>query len=492
MSITSVQAEQPGPTPSPATPAVPTVARPSTGLGALLLRLHFYAGVLVAPFLLVAALTGLLYTITPQLDAALYGTELRADPAGRTAKPLSEQVAAARASHPDGTLSYVAVGASDATTQVVFTSPELGENQHSVYVDPYTAQVKGQLTTWFGYTPVRTWLDDLHRNLHLGVVGRHYSEFAASWLWVIALGGLALWWRRHRGVRGRARRLLLPDLAARKGVRRTRGWHASTGVWLVIGLLFLSATGLTWSRYAGANFSSGLDALDARTPQLSTALTPGGQPEAGGGHHGGGPAAAPVPVDPAAIDQVLRVARDNRLTGPVEVTLPEDASSAWTVAQVDDTWPVRKDRAAIDPSAGTVVARSDFGDWPLLAKLSSLGISAHMAILFGPANQILLAALAVGLICVIVWGYRMWWQRRPTRADRSALVGAPPAARGGWQRLPSWMILVGLPVVFLIGWVLPLFGIPLLGFIAVDLIVNAVRRRRADPSVPVSPAPAGS
>lgn len=38
---------------------------------ALLVRLHFYAGVLVAPFLLVAALTGLAYTVAPQVDAVL-------------------------------------------------------------------------------------------------------------------------------------------------------------------------------------------------------------------------------------------------------------------------------------------------------------------------------------------------------------------------------------------------------------------------------------
>ena len=69
------------------------------------------------------------------------------------------------------------------------------------------------------------------------------------------------------------RHLLVPDLSAARGVRRTRGWHATLGVWLTVGLLFLSATGLTWSRYAGANFGAGLDSLDARAPQLSTALT---------------------------------------------------------------------------------------------------------------------------------------------------------------------------------------------------------------------------
>ncbi|GAA3769156.1 PepSY domain-containing protein [Plantactinospora mayteni] len=495
MSVTSATgADRAGPASSPegAATAPGTPRRRAYGWGPLLLRLHFYAGVLVAPFLVVAALTGLAYTVTPQLDALVYGTELRAEPAGRSARPVSEQVAAARAAHPDGTLSYVALGGDGATTQVVFTAPELGEKQHSVYVDPYTGQVTGQLTTWFGYTPLRTWFDDLHRNLQLGVLGRHYSELAASWLWIVALGGLALWWRRHRGGRGRAGRLLLPDLAARRGVRRTRGWHASTGVWLMVGLLFLSATGLTWSRYAGANFGAGLDALAAGTPELPTSLSSAAGPDSGGGHHGGGPAGAPA-VDPAAIDQVLRVARADGLTGPVEVGLPADASSAWTVTQVDDAWPVQKDRAAVDPAAGTVVARSDFADWPLLAKLSSLGISAHMGTLFGLANQILLAALALGLLCVIFWGYRMWWQRRPTRADRRAFVGAPPVARGAWWNLPTWAIVVGLPAVFLLCWALPLFGASLVGFLAVDLAVAAMRRRRrTDGVVPTSPAPAGS
>jgi uncharacterized iron-regulated membrane protein len=69
-----------------------------------------------------------------------------------------------------------------------------------------------------------------------------------------------------------------------------------------------------------------------------------------------------------------------------------------------------------------------------MARLSKLGVQAHMGYLFGLANQLLLAALALGLLCVIVWGYRMRWQRRPTRADRRALVGTPPA-RGGWWRL---------------------------------------------------------
>jgi uncharacterized iron-regulated membrane protein len=185
------------------------------------------------------------------------------------------------------------------------------------------------------------------------------------------------------------------------------------------------------------------------------------------------------------VDRVVGAARAAGLDGPVEVTPPADVSSAWTVAQTDETWPVRQDRVAVDPVAGTVLDRSDFADWPLLAQLSDLGISAHMGLLFGPVNQVLLAALALGLLVVIFWGYRMWWQRRPTRAHRRALVGAPPVPRGAWWGLPSGVIMIGLPVVFLLGWALPLFGLTLVGFLAVDLAVAAWRRRRP-------PAPGGA
>ncbi len=229
MSLTELSGESaPESLPGPVPAAPARSSRRAAPLAALLLRLHFYAGVLIAPFLVVAALTGLAYTVTPQLDQLLYGDQLTVASVGDQPRPLAEQVAAARTAHPDGDLVTVAPGAGDQTTRVVFALEELGEKQHTVYVDPYTGAVQGQLTTWFGSTPATTWLDDLHRNLHLGDLGRHYSEIAASWLWVLALGGVILWWRRRQNGRARAKHLLVPDLSTSRGVRRTRGWHATT------------------------------------------------------------------------------------------------------------------------------------------------------------------------------------------------------------------------------------------------------------------------
>ncbi len=256
----------------------PPPARPT--LLPLVRRLHFYAGVLVAPLLVIAAVTGLLYAFTPQWDELAYGEQLHVARVGDHPLPLTDQVRAAQSEVPGGTLHSVRPGEHpDDTTRIAFTVAGLEDQQRTVFVDPYTGQSRGVLTTTSGATPVTSWLSELHRSLHLGEPGRLYSETAASWLWVLALGGLTLWLSRRlrrpavlTPKRGRAadatpeRGRMLPGRRAVGGVRRTRGWHATTGIWLLTFLLVLSATGLTWSGYAGGRFEAALEALDARSP----------------------------------------------------------------------------------------------------------------------------------------------------------------------------------------------------------------------------------
>ncbi|MFD9700051.1 PepSY-associated TM helix domain-containing protein [Lentzea sp. NPDC059081] len=444
----------------------------------LLRRLHFYAGVLVGPFLVVAAVTGMLYAFAPQIDDVLYSDKLWVEPAG-TAKPVSQQVAAAQAALPEGTVTAVQVFEDpEATTRVVFSAPGLAEEySKTVYVNPYTAEVRGELTTWAGSTPAVTWLDQFHRDLQLGEVGNLYSELAASWLWVLSLVGLVLWLARRRTARRRVRAVLLPETGA-KGVRKTRSWHASLGVWALIGALFLSATGLTWSTYAGENFTAVLTALNAKAPALDTAL-PGSAPVASGEHseHTGTPGSA-TPVDAATFDEVLAAGRGAGLDGPVELAPAAAPGSAWSVAQTDQTWPIRQDKAAVDPATGTVTARADFADRPFLAKLSTLGILAHMGLLFGLANQIALLLLAGTILTLIFFGYRMWWQRRPTRDDRRAPFGTAPK-RGGWQQLPLWFVIPAPLVLIAVGIAIPLLGLSLVAFLVLDGVIGLVRARRA-------------
>lgn len=154
--------------------------RRAHGLTPLLRRLHFYTGVFIGPFLLVAAVTGLMYAVIPQIDQFVYRHELTVDHVGEQRLPLADQLTAARTAHPEGSVSSIRAPSTPAeTTQVTLTVDNVAPDYaRTVFVDPYTGEVRGALTTHGQWMPVRAWFDELHRNLHLGAVGRNYSELA--------------------------------------------------------------------------------------------------------------------------------------------------------------------------------------------------------------------------------------------------------------------------------------------------------------------------
>lgn len=456
----------------PDTPEAPPERTANTtgtwsALRPLVLRLHFYAGVLIAPFLLVAAASGLLYALSFQAEKVVYAHELEV-PVGDKVLPLSEQVHAATKVNPNGTVTAVWPSAEDgATTRVLMADPDVEEGKSlAVFVDPYTAEIRGQLPSYgsSGALPLRAWIDELHRDLHLGDLGRNYSELAASWLWVIALGGLLLWLGRRRKNR---RALFVPERGP-KSRRRTLSWHGTVGLWAVAGLVLLSATGLTWSRYAGENIGAVQDQLGGATPAVSATLDGG----AGGsseheGHDMGGHTAAPKGAD-VGIDKVVEAARAKGIEGKLSVVLPSEGKG-YVVKETDTQFPVHLDSVAVNPADGTVMDELRFTDYPVLAQLTRFGIDIHMGVTFGLVNQLALAALALALILLIVWGYRMWWLRRPGR----------PVARGTWRKVPPTMMLPLLAATALVGWFVPMLGLSLVAFLVVDLALGLVARVKA-------------
>ncbi|MFI9010082.1 PepSY-associated TM helix domain-containing protein [Actinosynnema sp. NPDC053489] len=420
----------------------------------LVLRFHFYAGVLVGPFVLIAALTGVLYAATPQLESWLYSDHLRV-PAATSSVPLSEQVKAAMASRPGDVPAAIRPAPEPgATTRVLFAAD--GDARPTVFVNPADGTVVGELMTYgtSGVLPLRTTIDSIHRNLLLGEPGRLYSELAASWLWVVALGGVFLWFSRRRAQR----------------TRPTTRRHATVGLTVLVGALFLSATGLTWSAYAGENVADLRQALNWSTPALE-----------GGGDHAGHDMTNPIPPSPGQVDSVLATARSAGIdAGLIEITVPPMAGMAWNVTEIDRSWPTQVD--AVSVNGGEVVDEVRFADYPFAAKLARWGIDVHMGVLFGWPNQLLMLAIGLGLVALVVLGYRIWWLRRPTAGF------GRPVPRGQWRKVPRAQLVVVLVVAAAIGWFLPLLGLSLLAFLVVDAVLSArSRRRRTTSEVESSP-----
>lgn len=441
---------------------------------ALLRRLHFYIGLFIAPFIFMAALTGTLYVITPQLENAIYHQQLFTSSTGPDL-PLSQQVTRARESiGTNARIAAVRPAPHDGeTTRVMFSRSDLGPSEtQAVFIDPKNLDVRSTLTVYgtSGILPLRTWLDYLHRSLLLGDIGRSYSELAASWLWIAALGGALLWATRRTPRRAPA------------GSQRTRGqrlasqrhWHTTLGLILLLGLIFFSATGLTWSRWAGDNIAQLRAHFGWMTPSVNTFLHPSAammnmSEDEHAEHHGHMPmssSAEPATVSADQFDKVLAAARGAGIDADkLEIRPASTTDKAWTVSEIDRSWPTQVDSVAVDPQNFTVTDKVEFASYGLLAKLTRWGVDAHMGVLFGLANQLVLAAFGLGLCLTIIIGYRMWWLRRPA----SGTISPMDTLMGCWKTLHAASRLLLLVITVALAISLPVMGVSLLLLLLIDL-----------------------
>lgn len=403
-------------------------------------RLHKTAGVLIAPFLIVAALSGFFYALAPSIESVVYKNEIVVSGSGE-AHSLDEQIAAAQKVYPDLAVSKVqAFDDSAKNTRVLFADDALKSSSyaHAVFVDPATLEIKGDLVQYGSSRalPLRSWISEGHRRLWLGDAGRIYSELAASWLGALAIMGIYLWLKRRR----KAGKMLT--------------LHSKIGAWLLPGFVFLTITGLTWSLVAGENISTLREKMDWMQPK--PAATAAADPHAEHHHH------MDMTGDMNVMGgaDALAAARSAGLTGILDMTPPSAETPAWTVTEARQDYKLSYDAIAVDPHTGEVVDRVDFKDWPLMAKVVPWLIQLHMGTLFGIYNQVVLALLALGLLAVSVMGLWMWFSR-PKRALQHLKLS--PA------------LVVGAVLYSIIA---PLFGASLVLFFLVDWAVQRAKKAK--------------
>ena len=116
-------------------------------------RWHFYAGIFVLPFVFLLATSGLAMLVSEPLDRYFQSDLLDVAPRGN-ALPPSEQAAAVAAAYPDSELATFRVAASPNESTRIDVSPKHAQAEHAahgdsqavtVFVDPYTAEVLGEL-----------------------------------------------------------------------------------------------------------------------------------------------------------------------------------------------------------------------------------------------------------------------------------------------------------------------------------------------------------
>jgi len=374
----------------------------------LLKLLHNQLGILIAPFIFIASLTGLLYGLTPQLESFIYKEQLSAlhSPNHKT-QPLSQQVAAASIFLPhDAKIFAVRTPqTSEHTTRILYQVPNNPDTVKAIFINPYTLKVQGQLPVYgtSGVLPLRTFLDQLHRSLLLGEYGRIYSEFAASWLGLFALTGLIQWWsyrKKNKSIHSRHSRIK---------------WHYIFGLTVLPMLFFFSLTGLTWSKWSGANIAQLRHLLNSDTPTLYLALNPKTMnvtnPHAEHYMQMDMPGQnLSTTLNFKDFDRIVELAHQNGLNAQALQIKPSyQKDRAWSIEEMNHRWPIQIDALAVDMSTQHIIDHLRFSDFPLSAKLTRWGVDLHIGVLFGWLNQVLLVLSAAIILLVLIFSYQAWW-----------------------------------------------------------------------------------
>ncbi len=403
-------------------------------------RWHFFAAVIVVPFVLWQSVTGTLYLWSQWwMD--------RAHPQMRFVKPqsqpmpLSEQIQSAlrfAEAEAAGDLAIERVLVPDDPARSTTVLFRRGGLPFPVFVDPYTGGVLGQLST-------AEWLPGISRALHggwpLGEPGSWLLELADGWAILMLATGLYLWWPRGRGFRalwprtGASSRVLLRDL------------HSCVAVWFSMVFLFFLVSALPWTAFWGGKL---LSTVESNIGQQSPA-----------GFSPGGASVAQFSNASMPIEQAVVAARRANVRGTLDIRLAPwpGAMLFMTNSQVRPS----QDRTLLaDPAVGTLLGDFTNAQIPVIPRLVALGIHVHQAD-FGPINIWLNTAFATSLIWLSVTGVLSWWQRRP-----AGRLAAPPKPNVATP-------LVVRALVALACVLMPLFGASILLIVLVDSIVTRLR-----------------
>ncbi len=435
---------------------VSNIAVPSargTDLYRAVWRWHFYAGLIVLPFLVSLAVTGALYLFRDEIEAIVHA-DLKKVAVAETRVPVSNLVAVALADHPGQAVKYTDPATPETSAEI--TVQTQGGERLAVYVDPYTGRVLGSLPD---RGTIMWTIRRLHSLKEFGPVARGIIEIAGGWAILLVATGIYLWWPRGRGgvlsVRGQPRqRIFWRDL------------HAVTGLLAGGVIAFLAITGMPWSNIwggqvnqwvNGSNFGypSGVrvnvpvsnEHLNHTSP-TSWSLEQAKVPQSVGSGEG---------ID---VDRAIAIVEGLGLHRGYAMALPTKPDGVYSASVYPDD--VAQQRVVhIDQYSGKPLIDMRYADYGPLGRALEWGINVHLGQQFGRVNQFGLLGFCVLIVLMSVSAGVMWWKRRPEGG-----LGVPPLPAER-SRIYGIAAILGVG-----GIVFPLTGASFLAVLALDRLIG--------------------
>ena len=283
----------------------------------------------------------------------------------------------------------------------------------AVYIDPYTGEVLGQSQR----TPFFRTVFMLHRWLldsqpaDGGIFwGKRITGISTLLFVIILLSGIVIWWPRSRkGLKNGI------QIALRKG--KTCFWHdlhAAGGIYVLLLVLVMALTGLTWSFDWYKNAFYTLFGVETTAP----AKGPAHKEKSPQGPQPGTTAEAATPATPFACWQQVydQLAAENPDRLKIEITDGTASVSNNRYGNIRGT-----DRYTFDPQSGQITGASLYKDTGNSGKIRGWIYSVHTGAWGGNLTRIIWFLAALLGATLPLTGYYLWIKRlyckRHNRAD---------------------------------------------------------------------------
>ena len=438
-------------------------------------RWHFYAGVFIAPLLITLTISGIGYLFYTNVENQVYDNLFFGVSDNSDDLTIDEAIENAENQYNGYNVSKVIVLDDDYNTRFTMTDTE--GNQKYVFIDDQN-QIVGSQNAASTYSNV---MRGLHSSLFVGgTVVNYLVELAACWAIFLLISGV------YMSFKGKV-------FKKQKGIpnkrQRHKKLHAITGTLIAIPMVILIFTGLPWSAMMGNFISSaaqsdpsiGYPELKQVPPtseinEIPWATRKNEAPTSSDSHaHHNDMARMSHDNDHMiSVQQLIGKIDESHISKPYSIVYPMSEEGVYTVSKGSNTGVTGLDVSPneevtnyFDQYSGNLISKVGYEDYGILGKWFTWGIPLHEGHLFGWPNKIINLLVCLAFLSVIIWGYKMWLDRKV-----KGKLSAPPKTPMG-KSFGGFIILL-----VILGIVMPLFGLSLVVIAFIEFIIYLWKRNK--------------
>lgn len=314
--------------------------------------------------------------------------------------------------------------------------------ESSLFIDPYKGKVTGKIKTQEGSMyKVRK----IHGELLMGRFGTKIVELVASWLIVLIITGIYIFWPSSK------QGLLAFILPRTKAGRRIffRDIHSIIGFWISGLLLLVLAGAFPWTDVVGNNFKWVQEVTHTGYPPTWSGI--GLQSKKTGGK--------------VHLDDIVDIAKSLNLPGETNIELPTNESGIYSIYNTYYKDLGRQVKYHYDQYSGDLILKQTWSDVGVLMRGRMWLMAFHQG-QFGPWNWYLMLFIALALAIMAIAALVSYSLRK-----KRGQWGAPrlPKKFG-----PGYGAIIAMTVL---GIIFPLFGLSLILIVLGFLVQSKVKTR---------------